>query len=292
MVFVVDQGPSAAHGYTATITITGPHSIVWKPSNCTESGPVMTCPMHGVLVTDQRAGLYFSLGTDSGAVQVSAQVAPVDGDNDPDRTNNSAAGGPWALFSHAGGVPPPPVPPAPGVPARAAPPAVVASPSAAGSDAGVPPVPRPAPATRNAAAAPGPAPAGMWASPFVHYLAVAFLCGSTLYLLVSGAFLVRSRRRRQVRAAGRDSAGDGEIDLDRLGRDPGRQRQGVGPGQPAVQVATGADRAVVGLPPPVDAGTPVFAARDDVGVELRVEPVPQEYQRLGAQLRYPGFRDA
>jgi len=290
LVFVTNRGPSLGHGYLVTITITGPHSVVWKPPSCAEAGSVITCRDAGILDANQRAPINLALGTDSGAVQVSAQVTAVS-DDDPEPSNNSAAGGPWVLFPSPGGVPPAPVPPAPGVPAPvAAPRAVATSPSETAGDRLVPPAPRPASATGKLAAA--PVAAGLWTSPFVHYLAVAFLCGSTLYLLVGGAFLLRSRRRRFARSASRDSDGDLEIDLDRLGRGPGRQRQVVGPGQPAVQVATGADRAVVGLAPPVDAGTPFVAQRDEVGVELRVEPVPQEYQRLGAQLRYPGLRDA
>jgi uncharacterized protein DUF11 len=201
VVIVENEGPSDSQGSQVTMSITGAVTSVTPSGGCTATGPQVTCDLKELSSGSQET-LAVALGPDSGAVRVSAQVTALD--VDPTLSDNDASGGPWVVFAHPGG--PAAGPPVP-VPARGA---TAPAPSGAGTVASPSPVPSAGLRSHAADPAPARAAAPVWASPFAHYLAFAFLCGSSAYLLLAGIVLLRKRLRRPV-----GTRGDLHIDLDR-----------------------------------------------------------------------------
>jgi hypothetical protein len=200
VVTVANQGPSESSGSRLAITITGTFRVisVLPATTCTGAGGQITCHFVGLGVGDQVSAS-IALGTDSGAVQVTARVT---GDDvDPVSVNDSASGGPWAVFAPPGTPGAwPPLPVGRGVPAPVPPPRTAASsPVLSTTPSASPADPRSARAVATNR---------HW--PMSHYVALALLGGSALYLVLGGAALLRKRfRRRPV------VYGDLEIDLDR-----------------------------------------------------------------------------
>jgi hypothetical protein len=210
VVYVENQGFSDTQGYTITITVTGAVTTVVPSPDCTAAGTVVTCEggWQSLYVMDTFT---VAVGTDSGAIQATAKVTPLD--YDPDMSNDSESTGPWTVFTKAGTPAQPPPPPPP----------VVRSTTHG--------VPTPGPTPVSSALVPSAAPVAhlspsaveppvvrvvavrQWGSPFVYYLAVAFLCGASLFFVLRGAALVHKRIHR--RPAAYVPRGDVDIDLDR-----------------------------------------------------------------------------
>lgn len=185
-VYVENTGPSDAQGATVTLSFTGAYTTFGFPAAaaCTASGAVATCPV-AELPAGRQVPVSVALGTGTGVISVLGRVSGPD--EDLDHSNNAGVGGPWNLFPGNGSATavPPPVVPARGIPLPA--PVPDAAPSA------VAPVPVDAPSRTSA---PVRAAVGTGTPAWARDLAVAFLVGSSAYLVLAGALWFRRWLRR------------------------------------------------------------------------------------------------
>jgi hypothetical protein len=210
-----NQGPSDSSGSKVRFTVVGSVRTPKLPAGCVQVAEEITCDV-GPVAAQASAKLVIPYEGDSGYVTVHGELIDK-AEPDPNPLYNTSEGGPWLLGTGSGGQPPGPgVAPVtagrrPGPPSAV--PSPAGSPVAGAAPAGSAPVPAPAAMGRSRVAR-----ASGGTDPMGRTTELAILTGCCLGLLVCGAVLVRTRRRRWERLDKSDTGdgdGDGYILLDR-----------------------------------------------------------------------------